>query len=95
MFEHTAAELQSTSKFPHTLSVASRTALPKPQEGDVGSWLMHWLPNVLLNDFACHLSLPVVPARSVSTTMASSLACCLSDACRYDSPYGVFDTEIH
>lgn len=44
-----------------TLDVASRMALPKPQDGEVGNWLTHWFPNVLLNDFACHLSLPVEP----------------------------------
>ncbi len=44
---------------------------------------------MLLNDFACHLSLPVAPARMVSTTMAPTVPSPLCDACRYDSPYGL------
>ena len=55
-----------------TRELASLRELPKPQDGDVGRLLRHWLPNVVLRDLAFHESLLTLPGREPIATAASS-----------------------
>ena len=55
-----------------TRELASLRELPKPQDGDVGRLLRHWLPNVVLRDLAFHESLLTLPGREPIAAAASS-----------------------
>ncbi len=54
-----------------TRELASLRELPKPQDGDVGRLLRHWLPNVVLRDLAFHESLLTLPGREPIAAAAS------------------------
>ena len=54
-----------------TRELASLRELPKPQDGDVGRLLRHWLPNVVLRDLAFHESLLTLPGREPIAAGAS------------------------
>ena len=55
-----------------TRELASLRELPKPQDGDVGRLLRHWLPNVVLRDLAFHESLLTLPGREPIAAATSS-----------------------